>query len=153
MELHRSGYIAQIAAYIRNKSYEKAYEMAKEFAEKFPDEMIAHFFLSESAFWLSKYEEAALEGSKAFNKSATNEDMLASAIITGSAYYELQQYAKGFGLLKLMERRRTNESLERLLFLFSMALNDHSEAASHLNELYGLNQKAAEELAIRYLKG
>ena len=153
MELHKSGYISQIAMYIRNKSYEKAYGLAKEFIEKFPDEMTAHFFLSESAFWLRKYEEAILEGSKAFNKSATHEDMLASAIITGSAYYELKQYAKGFDLLKLMERRKTNESLERLLFLFSMALDDQREATIHLNELYGLNQKAAEDLAIRYLRG
>ncbi len=152
MELRKSGYIVQSAAYLRNKDYEKAYNLAKEFAAKFPDEVVAHYFLSASAFWLKKYDEAILEGSRAFNKSTSDDDMLRCTIITASAYYELKKYEKGFQLLEIMEKRKTNENLERLLFLFSMARNNGKEAAVHLNELYRLNQQAAEEMIAKYLK-
>ncbi len=152
MELHKSGYTSQIAAYLRNKNYEKAYTFSKEFVQKFPNEMVAHYLLSQSAFWVKKYGEAALEGSRAFNKSDSRDDMLACAVITASAYYELKEYEKGHKLLEVMARRKTNESLESLFFLFSIARNDGRAAAEHLNELYRLNQQAAKEMAARYFK-
>jgi len=152
MELHKAGYISQTVIYIRNKDYERAYSFAKEFAERFPDEMVAHYLLSASAFWAKKYEEAALEGRKAFNKASDYEDMLPCAIVTASSYYELKQYDKGFEFLQTVEKTKTNENLEKLMVLFSLARNDAKEAAAHLNELYKLNQEAAEELALRYLK-
>jgi tetratricopeptide (TPR) repeat protein len=151
MDFSKSGFSAQIAAYLRNKDFQKAYNLSKEFVGKFPNEVISHYLLSESAFWFGRYEEAAMEGRRAYNKSVSDDDMLVSAIVAGSAYFELKQYAKGLEFLKHVESRKTSENLERLLFMFSMAVNDDKEAAEHLSELYKMNQKAAEDIALRYL--
>jgi hypothetical protein len=42
------------------------------------------------------------------------------------------------------EQEETAE-LETMLFMCSLAMNNGKEAANHLNELYNLNKKAAEE--------
>lgn len=152
MELHKKGYISQAAIYLRNKDYSKAYSFAKEFIAKFPDEIIAYYFLSAAAFWLKKYDEAAVEGRKAFNKADNYDDMLPCAIITASAYYEMDQFDKGFEILTIMEKKKKTEELEKLLFLFSVAKNDGKEAVVHLDELYKLNRQAADQMAARYSK-
>jgi len=153
MELGKNGYAAQIAAYLKNEAYAKAYELATEFVQKFPDDMIAHFLLAEAAFWSGKYDEAALEGSKAFNKCSTDDDLLTCSIITGSSYFELKKYEEGYHLLRLMAKRKTNEELEKLLFVFSLELNNPQEAIKHVDELFKINKKAAEDLIVKYLQG
>jgi hypothetical protein len=133
MELKKQGYIVQTAAYLRNSEYENAYGLAKQFVEKFPDEMAAHYLLSQASFWTSRFDEAVLEGSKAFNKCNCDDDMLACALVAASAYYELEKFDKGFHLLMVMGGRKKSEELEKLMFLFSLARNDAEEAALHLN--------------------
>ena len=152
MEFGKPGYTAQIAAYLQNRDYLKAYSLAKEFTVKFPDEMSAHFLLSQSAFWLGRYDEAAWEGSKAFNKASAEEDMVSCAITAASAYYGGKRYSEGFAILKFAENRKKTANIETMLFMCSLAMNNGREAATHLNELYCLNKKAAEEMAVRYLK-
>ena len=152
MDFGKPGYTAQVATYLKNQEYGKAYDLGKTFVQAFPDDVVAHFLLAESAFWSGKYEEAAFEGSKAFNKSSNDEDMLACAIITSSAYYELGKYAEGYKLLKMVEPRKKSEELEKLLFIFSLEMNDDKEAMKHVDDLFKLNKKAAEELIVKYLK-
>ena len=130
----------------------KSEGLAREFAEKFPDDLVAHFFLSTISFWLGRYEEAAVEGSRAFNKSETPEDMLSSAIVAGSSYYQLGKYEQGMDILRHAENRKSNEDLERLMFAFSMAMKNEKEAVMHLNELHRMNKKAAEDLLVRYIE-
>jgi tetratricopeptide (TPR) repeat protein len=124
MELGKAGYTAQIGFYLKNNEFEKAYDLSKEFVSKFPDEMVPHFLLSQSAFERRLYDEAIGEGSRAFNKSVSDDDMLACAILTGSAYYMTGRYAEGIKLLKSMELKKTNQSLESLLFILSIAIRD-----------------------------
>jgi len=150
MELSKKGYISQTTTYIKNKDYEKAYAFAKEFMQKFPGDMLAHYLVSASAFWLKKYDEAALEAKRAFNK-ASSDDMVPCAVMAATAYYEMKEYDKGMEVLRYVENRKMNESIEKLMFIFSVAKHDGVEAAVHLNELYRLNQEAAQELLVRYL--
>ena len=150
MELSKKGYISQTTSYIKNKDYEKAYAFAKEFQQKFPGEMLAHYLISASAFWLKRYEEAAIEAKRAFNK-ASGDDMVPCAVMAATAHYELKQFDKGMELLRYVENRKMSESIEKLMFIFSLAQNDGREAAVHLNELYRLNQEAAQELMVKYL--
>lgn len=152
MELHKSGYISQICAYLQNADHENAYALSKDFSQAFPDDLESRYLLAESAFWAGRYDEAVIEGSRAFNQSSSKEDMLACTIITASAYYELKQYEKGISLLKTMENRGSNEDIERLRFIFSIAIGDGKEAAIHANDLYAMNQKAAIELVAAYLR-
>ena len=150
MELSKKGYVSQTLTYIKNKDYEQAYKFTKEMVEKFPDDLVSHYLLSVSCFWSKKYDEAALEGRRAFNK-ASGEEILPCAVITASAYYELEQFDKGLEILEYAEKTKKSENLEKLLFIFSMAKNNAQKAAEHLNELYKLNHESAEEMIDRYL--
>lgn len=150
--LGRNAYIKQGALYIKNKDYQRAYEFCREFVQNFPDDMISHFMLSKAAFWAGKYEEAAAEGRKAFNMSKAEEDLAACAIITATAHYELKQYDKGYELLKTVEKTKTSEEIEKLLFIFSVAMDNEEEALKHVEYLMRLNKQAAEELILRFLE-
>jgi hypothetical protein len=114
--------------------------------------MISHFMLSKASFWCGRYGEAAAEGRKAFNMAKSDDDLLACAVITATAHYELSEYAKGYELLKTVEKTKTSEELEKLLFIFSVAMEDEEEAVKHVEYLMGLNKKAAEELIVRFLE-
>jgi tetratricopeptide (TPR) repeat protein len=153
MELGRAGCISQIDLYLKNKEYLKAYELAKDFTARFPDEMVSHFLLARSAFELGRYDEAVAEGSRAFNKAGSDNDMLSCAILTGSAYYMCGRFEEGIRLLRFMEKKKTNAGLESLLVILSLAARNGKEAADHLNDLYRINKGAADALVVRYLQG
>jgi lipopolysaccharide biosynthesis regulator YciM len=152
MQLGKNGYISQIVMYLNNEDYEHAYDMSKEFIGNFPNELISRFLLAESAFWSGHFQEAAIEGHRAFNKASDNEDMLSCALVTASAYFELEEYAKGLDILKFMENRKSNEDLEKMMFVYSMAMHNPKEAAMHLNELYRINKAMAVNVVRRYFK-
>ena len=152
MEFTKKGYIAQIAAHLKQKDYEKAYNLAKELVDKFPGEVATHFILSQAAFWLGKYDESAKEGRIAFNKSTSYDDMLTCTILTVSAYLESGKVKEGKEMLNFMENRKSSEEIEKLQFIFSLAAKNEKEAVKHLNDLYEMNHKAAEELVLKYLK-
>ena len=151
MEFTKQGYIAQISVFLKQEDSEKAYKLSKEFVNKFPNDVITHFLLCQSAYVVRKFDEAALQGRMAFNKSSSYDDMLACTILTASAYYENGKIVEGWEMLKFMERRKTNENLEKLLFIYSLAVKNKNEAVNHLNELHRINDKAADELVIKYL--
>lgn len=149
---HSKAFVKQITLYIKNKDNQKAHTLAKEFVEKFPDDMVSHFLLSKAAFNVGKFDAAKLEGIKAFNMSHVYEDMLACAILASTAYLETKEYAKGFRLLKEMEKEGTSEELQLALLVFSLALKNENEALVHIEKLYELNEKLATELAERMIE-
>ncbi len=152
-ELGKNAYIKQMIIYFGNQDYQVAYTFGKEFAQKFPDEMVAHFFLAKAAYWTGNHQEAASEGRKAFNLSTVPEDMLATAIIAGTAYYELREYSKGLEMLNGISKNKTSEELETLLFLFNLAIKDEKAALVHVEKLYKMNKKTAEDLMLKVIGG
>lgn len=151
MELTKKGYLKQLSLYLSNKDYGQAYPLAKQFLEEYPDEMMANYLYATAAFWAGENENAAKYGRMAFNLSKSPDDLLASAIITSSAYYELKQYQKAFDMLSSMEKLKYNEEIEKLLFVFSLALKDEKEAYKHAKNLYVMNKKAAQELLKKFI--
>jgi len=142
-------YELQIVLYLKNKEYAKAYSLSKEFVECFNSEMVAHFLLMKSAFWLKKFDEAIKEGRKAFNLSH-GDDLLTCAIIISNAYYLNGNPNEAYNLLVKIQSEG-NAEVEKLLFLYSIALNNNKEAIRHIDNLYKLNRKLAKEFIIGYL--
>jgi cytochrome c-type biogenesis protein CcmH/NrfG len=140
----------QIAIFLNAEEYSRAYDLSKEMVEKFPNELIAHFLLAKSSFWLENYQEAAGEGQKAFNKAETKEDMMICAVFISSAQFMLGKYDAGYKLLRLFEKDK-NEDVERMLFIFSTAMEDKAAASHHANELMKINKKAALKLIERFI--
>jgi tetratricopeptide (TPR) repeat protein len=146
-------FLIQISLYLKNNDAESAYSMSKDFVAKFPSEMAAHYLLAFSALGSKRYEEAKMEGRKAFNMASSDEDMLTCALLASMAYYELKDYAKGYELLLAVEKRAKTAELEKLMVLFSLAANSPEEAFRHEEELFRLNSKAAIELLAKITSG
>ena len=142
-------YEKQIAIYLGNREYQKSYDLSKEFVERFKDEMIAHFLLMKSAFWLKRFDEAITEGRIAFNL-ATGEDMLTCAIILSSAYYLKGDSENCY---KLLDRIKAdgNPDVEKLMFIYSLAVKDEKKAMEHINKLYAINRRLAEDFILKFL--
>ncbi|NYZ73567.1 tetratricopeptide repeat protein [Candidatus Micrarchaeota archaeon] len=136
-------YQKQLIIYLNNKSYGQAYDLARQYLAEYPDDMVAHFLLAKSALWAEKYEEAALEARKAFNLARNEADMVMCAVHACIAYYRLQQYGKGFELLKSLESVRTCEETEQLAFLFSLAIGNDWEARRHFDSMMNIDSDAA----------
>ncbi|MFH0884204.1 MAG: CDC27 family protein [Candidatus Micrarchaeota archaeon] len=151
MALGKSGYMKQIVIYLSQNDFQKAYELSREYTTNFEKEMISHFLFAKASFALEKYQEAALSARTAFNLSANEDDMLTCAVLASTAYFKLKDYQGGLELLRQMEKIKVSEELEELLFVFSLAMKEESEAVKHLDTLYGLNRKTAENLLIRFL--
>lgn len=147
-----NAFAKQIVLYIKNQDYQNAYSLASEFTHRFPNEMIAHFLLAKSAYWLGKYSETAVEARKAFNLSSHPDDLLACAVLASTGYYETGEYVKGRDILVAMKKIKTSEELETMLFIFSLALRDATGAARHLEDLYKLNNKTADALMAKFLR-
>jgi len=138
-------YQKQLILYLNNGSRNQAYDMSQQYANEYPGDMVSHFLLAKSALGVGKYEEAALEARKAFNLAGNEADMAMCAIHACIAYYRLQQYAKGFELLRALESVRTCEETEQLFFLFSLALGDDAEARRHFDAMCNIDSAAATE--------
>jgi cytochrome c-type biogenesis protein CcmH/NrfG len=129
MELtKKEAFIKQLAVYIRDQDKEKAYDLAGQFVKKFPGEMASHFLFAKAAFDSGRFEEAKLEGRKAFNMSKDPKDLLATALLTSAAYLQLKEYQKGYDLLRDMEKKADSEGLQTALIAFSLALKDDKGA-------------------------
>jgi tetratricopeptide (TPR) repeat protein len=144
-----NAFLTQISLYLKNNNPESAYTLSKDFVGKFPAEMSSHYLLALSALRSGRLEEAKLEGRKAFNMAQSTEDMITCALVSGMAYYELKEYAKGYEILSLMERKGKTAELEKMLVIFSLALNSPNDAARHEEELFRLNAAAARNLLAR----
>lgn len=145
----REGYEKQIALYFGTKDYQKAYDLAREFVERFGQDMMPHFLLMKSAFWLKRFEEAIREGRMAFNM-ATSEDLTTCGVILSTAYYLNGNNQECY---ELLERLKTdgNADAEKLMFIYSLAVKDEQAAMEHINKLYRINRRVAEEFIMKFL--
>jgi hypothetical protein len=144
-------FIKQVAIYLSNGSYQEAYDLSKEFSARFPDELVAHFLLAKSAYWVRKYDESKIEARKAFNMAVSDEDIQMCAILASSAYYRSGEYAKGYELLKGAELKKKTPEIVELLFIFSVALQDEGEAMRQIDELQKMDKKLALEFIKKYV--
>jgi len=141
--MKQGAYQRQLILYLKNKSYQQAYEFAKQYVAEYPEDMIAHFLLAKSSVWAGNFEEAAHEARIAYNMADSPEDMMMCGIHACVAYYKLKEFAKGFELLRAMERIRICEESEQLFFLFSLALDNAAETSRHFKEMFRINNDAA----------
>lgn len=144
----KESFVKQIAIYINNVDYQSAYSLAKEFVAMFPGEMVSHFMLAKAAFWSGYYEESVSEGKRAFTHAATP-DFVPCVIVTASACYRLGRYKEGMAMLNGVKDK--TEDLEKLRFIFAVAMDDAKAASSCMDELFRINKKVAEELLLRFL--
>jgi len=141
----------QIALFIKNGDYGSAYNLAKEMVQAFPQEMISHFLLAKSAFWMEKYPEAIEEGSRAMNIASQRQDMITCAVLVSNARFMLHEYEKGLTLLELFENDK-DEDIERMLVIFSSAMDRQEYVDKYIRELMKINSKSAKELIERFLE-
>jgi tetratricopeptide (TPR) repeat protein len=147
----KEAFARQLAIFIRNEDRQRAYELSKEFVNTYPDEMLAHFLLALAAFRLDKFDEAKLEGRKAFNLAQSADDMLVAALLTSSAHYDLGEYTQGYELLRSIEKRKSTDELQKRMFIFAMALGKSDEALQHMDQLFKLNESMAADLVLKML--
>lgn len=145
-------YLKQLSLYFKNGSHKEAYSLSEAFVKKFPKEMISHFFLARSAFWLNDYVTARDEALKAFNLSNGEDEMAVAGILLACAYYQIRDYSHGIEVLNLLRTDLPQrEDIPKLKFVFALALNDESAAMKHLETLYEINKNAASELIMKIL--
>ncbi|MDO8553622.1 MAG: CDC27 family protein [Candidatus Micrarchaeota archaeon] len=142
-------YQKQITIYLNNKNYESAYDLAKEFSERFGQELTSHFLLSKSAFWMKKYPEAIVAGRKAFNMAHAKEDMILCGIILSTAYYMQGDVKNSQEVLEAVNRDG-NTDVEKLMFICALAVQDEKAAMEHVNRLYKINRRMAEDFVMKF---
>lgn len=145
----KDSFVKQIAIYLNLENYPEAHNLSEDFIKHFLGEMISHFLLSKSAFWVSEYEECVSEGKKAFSL-ANSVDLTDCAILVASAYYQLKKYFDAYVFLSKTNIKE-NVGAQKLLFILSITLNDEKAAVKHIDELFKINKTMAEELLTRYL--
>ena len=150
--MKKEAYTKQIVLYLENNKNRAAYDLALEFLKEHPNEMLSHFLIAEFYLSFNKYNDAALEARKAFNLAKTQDDLLPCAILAAAAYYQIGEYKKGYQFLSELEKWWKKEEIEKLLFVFSVAMKDENQAAKHLESLYSVNQKAAESLLMKFIQ-
>ncbi|MBD3398104.1 hypothetical protein GF412_02810 [Candidatus Micrarchaeota archaeon] len=145
-------YIKQISIYFRDKDYKKAFSLSKDFTEAFPDEMVSHFLLAKSAFWLNDFTTAEEESRKAFNLAKDKDGLAVTGILRACSCYRLRKFRKGMELLNLLKTKLPQrEEIAKLKFIFALALHDEQAALHHLEMLYEINERAASELTVKLL--
>lgn len=144
MGLSKNGFIAQICIYLKNGMSKEALDLSKEFAAAFPNEMLAQYLLSQAAYAVGEYQLSAASARKSFNLAKNEEDMWISGLHACLSYYQLEEFRKGLLLLKELEKKVKNSDIERLMFLFSIALDDTAEAEKHLKWLIDNNASEAD---------
>ncbi len=145
----KEAYEKQIALYLNNREYEKAYLLSKEFSEKFKDEMTPYFLLMKSAFRMKKFDEAIIAGRHAFNKSE-GQDTVICAVILSSAYYLNGDNKQCYDLLAKMKLNGSSD-IEKLMFIYSLTAKDEKEAMAHIDNLYRINPRLAEDFIMKFL--
>lgn len=148
-DLGKNAYVKQLLIFLSNQDYQSSLGFGKEFVEKFPAEMISHYLLAKVLYFNKDFAGSAMEGRKSFNLASDPDDILACAITTSTAYYELKEYAKGYELLNSVQK--STEDLETLRFVFALALSDENAALKHVQKLYALNKKSAEALMLKMI--
>lgn len=148
----KESFAIQISNYLKNGQYQQACALAEKMMMKFPKEPLSHFMAAKSHYFSGAYKKASLHGFRAYNLSHSKEDMLASAIVTASALFMLNQYEKGIRLL-LPLRKEKNEEVKKLLLIFSMVKEHGDDSARYFRELHDLNRKVARQFMTSLAKG
>ncbi len=141
----KESYIKQIGLYFQNNQYQNALDTARDFIINFPKESSAHYLLARSAFLLKKYDEAKKEARLAFNLANGKKDMVFCATLLSASYFALGDKENAYDILSPYSGESGTE-IERLMFLFSSAMDKVEEASEHLDKLFALDSKAAQEL-------
>ncbi len=146
-------YIKQISLYFNNSDYKSAFSLSQEFASEFPNEMISHFLYAKSAFWLDSFDTAKEEALKAFNMCKGEDDLAVAGILLSCIYYNQKEFEKGILLLNLLRTKLPQrEEIQKLKFVFALALHDESAAMRHLEALYEIDRKAASDFIVKFME-
>jgi len=146
-------YVKQISLYLRSDDYPQAYPLAKEFAKQFPEEMFSHLFLAKCLMGMEKIKEAEGEAFQAFSLSEGPQEVVFSGILLSCIYFRLEKYPQGKRILDSLRKDFPERAeIEKLQFIFAMALKDAQSAAEHLIELYQIDWKTGQEIADQFLK-
>jgi tetratricopeptide (TPR) repeat protein len=145
VEWSPTAYTKQIELYIKNRDFGKALALAKEYVEKNPDELIPNFMMGKCCFWAGKINYGLKYARKAFNLSREKDDLIMCGILLASIYFRARKYKEGHSLLHKLEAEG-NEDVEKLLLIFSIAMNDEGEMKKHLEELYKINSRSVEDI-------
>jgi hypothetical protein len=146
-------YIKQISLYFNGSDHKSAFTLSQEFASAFPNEMISHFLYAKAAFWLDSLDTAREEALIAFNMCKGEDDLAVAGILLSCIYYNRKEYEKGILLLNLLRTRLPqNEEIQKLKFIFALALRDEPAAMRHLESLYEINRKAASDFIVKFIE-
>ena len=142
-------YIRQIALYISNKEFDRAYILAQDFSSKFKGELIAHFLMAKAAFRLKKFYEASIAARKAFALANNKQDMIICAIILAASYYVLGDRIQAYQVLNKFKSDE-NPDIEKLMLIFVLSAQNEGEAMQHIEKLYSVNRRLAEDFIQRF---
>jgi hypothetical protein len=146
-------YIKQISIYFNNSDYKSAFSLSQEFASAFPDEMLPHFLYAKSAYWEDSLEIAREEGLTAFNLCKGQDDLAVAGILLACIFYGQRDYQHGMDLLNLLRTKLPqNEEIQKLKFIFALALHDENSAMRHLEDLYAINKKSASDFIVKFIE-
>ncbi|MBI5227364.1 CDC27 family protein [Candidatus Micrarchaeota archaeon] len=147
----KESYIKQIGLYLQNTDYQNAFATSKDYVTVFPKEPSAHYLLARSLFLLQKYAEAKNEARLAFNMADGKKDLVFCATLLSACYFALGQKQQAYDLLSPYSTESGTE-IEKLMFLFSSAMDKVEEASEHLERLFVLDAKAAQELVDNFIR-
>lgn len=142
-------YLKQIMLYVQNQEFERAYALAQDFIGKFQKEVTAYFLLSKVAFRLKKFPEATQAARTAFNLATTKQDMISCAVVLSAGYYMQGNNDDAYKVLHQVGGDG-NSDVERLMFLFALSVQNEAEAVQHLDRLYQINRRMAEDFIQRF---
>jgi len=151
MAISEKAYVTQLSNYLKAGDNEKAKETSKEFSEIYPKSFIAHFLHATACFRMKEYKEAMVEGKKAFFLSGGKDDMVYSAIVTGSALFLMGDMEGGRKFVSSVQIEG-DEDLEKLKLAFAAVTGDAQGAAEHFKKLLKLNRDAARRMVGKILK-
>jgi hypothetical protein len=115
--------------------------------------MISHFLCAKSAFWIDSFDTAREEALKAFNMCKGEDDLAVAGILLSCIYYSQNEYEKGILLLNLLRTKLPqNEEIQKLKFIFALALRDEPAAMRHLEDLYAINKKSASDFIVKFME-
>lgn len=135
---------------MQNKEFDRAYTLAQDFADKFKHELTAHFLLAKTAFRLKKFAHATKAARSAFNLASTKQDMLTCAVVLSASYYLQGQKDEAYKVLSKVGAGSNSTDVERLMFVYASSVQDEQAAVQHLDRLYKLNRRMAEEFIQRF---
>jgi hypothetical protein len=102
---------------------------------------------------MEKIRDAESEAFAAFNLSKGAQQIVFSGIVLSCIYFRLEKYSEGKRILDSLRKDFPERmEIEKLQFIFAMALKDAESAAMRLKSIYEIDQKTAQELMNQFLK-